>query len=144
MYERFEQLLLKHNVTAYRVAKETGITTSTLTSWKQGKYSPKQDKLQLIADYFGVDIDYLTGASNEQKKSADATPYYALNEKDERDIARDLERMIAGLESDEDLTFNGEPMDDETKRLFAISLENSMRLAKEIAKKKFTPNKYRD
>ena len=46
MYEIFEQLLKEHNVTAYRVAKETGITTATLTSWKQGKYTPKQEKLQ--------------------------------------------------------------------------------------------------
>jgi len=142
MYEILEQLLKERGITAYRLAQETGVTTATLTGWKQGKYTPKQDKLQKIADYFGVTIDYLMG--NVKEEVLDPKPYYALNEKDGRDIARDLERMIAGLESDEELTFNGEPMDDETKRLFAISLENSMRLAKEIAKKKFTPNKYRD
>lgn len=59
MYEVFEKLLEKFNVSAYRVAKETGVTTATLTSWKQGKYVPKQDKLQKIADYFGVTVDYL-------------------------------------------------------------------------------------
>ena len=53
MYEIFEQLLSKYGVTAYKVAKETGITTATLSNWKQGKYTPKQDKLQKIADYFG-------------------------------------------------------------------------------------------
>ena len=35
MYEIFEKLLKEHGVTAYRVAKETGVTTATLTSWKQ-------------------------------------------------------------------------------------------------------------
>lgn len=66
MYEIFEQLLSKYGVTAYRVAKETGITTATLTNWKQGKYTPKQDKLQKIADYFGVSLDYLmTGNTTE-------------------------------------------------------------------------------
>lgn len=144
MYERFEKLLAEHNVTAYRVAKDTGITTSTITGWKQGKYKPKQDKLQLIADYFGVSIEYLMGASDEKPASLDKKPFYAINEKDERDIAKDLERMLESLESNEALAFNGEPMDEETKRLFAISLENSMRLGKEMAKKKFTPNKYRD
>ena len=54
MYEIFEQLLSKYGITAYKVAKETGITTATLSNWKQGKYTPKQDKLQKIADYFGV------------------------------------------------------------------------------------------
>ena len=59
MYEIFERLLNERGVTAYRVAKETGVTTSTLTNWKKGNYTPKQDKLQKIADYFGVSIDYL-------------------------------------------------------------------------------------
>ena len=59
MYEIFEQLLKQHGVTAYRVAKDTGVTTATLTSWKQGKYTPKPEKMQKIADYFGVDSQYL-------------------------------------------------------------------------------------
>lgn len=31
MYDVFEQLLQKHNVTAYRVAKEAGVTQTALT-----------------------------------------------------------------------------------------------------------------
>jgi transcriptional regulator with XRE-family HTH domain len=61
MYDIFEKLLNKKGVTAYRVAKETGISTATLTQWKNGTSTPKQDKLQLIADFFNVTIDYLTG-----------------------------------------------------------------------------------
>ena len=63
MYEIFEKLLKEKGLTAYRVAQETGVSTSTLTSWKQGKYTPKPDKLQKIADYLGVQITYLTGES---------------------------------------------------------------------------------
>lgn len=66
MYEIFEQLLIKHNVTPYRVHKETGVAQSTLSDWKNGKGTPKADKLQKIADYFGVTVDYLLG--NEQKE----------------------------------------------------------------------------
>ena len=58
MYEIFEKLLKEHGVTAYRVAKETGVTTATLTSWKNGEYRPKVDKLKILADYFGVSIEY--------------------------------------------------------------------------------------
>ena len=50
MYKRLEELLKEHHISAYRLAQETGISTATLTSWKQGKYAPKQDKLQKIAD----------------------------------------------------------------------------------------------
>ncbi len=56
MYERFEELLKEHNVTAYEVANKTGVAQSTLTNWKNGKYKPKIDKLCKIANYFGVPV----------------------------------------------------------------------------------------
>ena len=58
MYEKFSDLLAKTNKTAYRVAKDTGVSTATLSSWKKGRYTPKVDKLKVLADYFGVDINY--------------------------------------------------------------------------------------
>lgn len=63
MYEKFAALLSKNDVTAYQVSKETGISTSTLTEWKQGKYTPKLDKLVKIAAYFNVPIDYFLDES---------------------------------------------------------------------------------
>lgn len=59
-YERFAFLCEMKGVKPGRVSKETNISTATLTSWKQGKYTPKQDKLQKIADYFGVSLEFLT------------------------------------------------------------------------------------
>lgn len=58
MYKKFAELLVKNNKTAYQVAKETGVSTATLSSWKNGHYTPKTDKLKLLADYFGVSIEY--------------------------------------------------------------------------------------
>ena len=58
MYEKFSQLLQEHNKTAYRVAKDTGSNQATLSGWKQGKGTPKVDKLMILADYFGVDVNY--------------------------------------------------------------------------------------
>ncbi len=66
MYEIFEKLLEERGISAYKVSKDTGVTTATLTNWKQGKYIPKQDKLQKIADYFDVSLEYLmTGKEKE-------------------------------------------------------------------------------
>lgn len=73
MYEIFERLCKENGVTPYRVGKETHITTSTLTDWKKGRYTPKQDKLMRIADYFGVSVDYLMG--KESKKDVDQVFY---------------------------------------------------------------------
>ena len=59
MYEIFEKLCQSHKITPYRVCKETGLTTATISNWKAGRYTPKADKLQKIADFFGVSIEYL-------------------------------------------------------------------------------------
>ena len=45
-------------ITDYRVASDTGITKSTFTDWKRGRSKPKAEKLKILADYFGVTIEY--------------------------------------------------------------------------------------
>lgn len=65
MYKNFQKLLDKNNKTAYQVSKDTGISTATLSSWKQGHYSPKLEKLKILADYFGVSIDYFLEDNTE-------------------------------------------------------------------------------
>ncbi len=59
MYETFEKLLEKNKVTAYQVCKETGIKQSTISDWKAGRYTPKVDKMQKLADYFNVPLEML-------------------------------------------------------------------------------------
>ncbi|MBS5370960.1 MAG: helix-turn-helix transcriptional regulator [Coprobacillus cateniformis] len=58
MYEKFAELLNKNNKTAYQVSKDTGIAQSVLSDWKTGRSKPKADKLKILADYFGVNIEY--------------------------------------------------------------------------------------
>lgn len=65
MYKKFQELLDKTNKTAYKVAKDTGISTATLSSWKNGNYRPKLEKLQVLADYFGVSIEYFLNDTTE-------------------------------------------------------------------------------
>lgn len=74
MYEKFEQLLKKNNVTPYRVHKETGISTATLSDWKNGKSEPKRDKIEKICNYFGVPLSYFYG----EEKAGDK--YYVNDE----------------------------------------------------------------
>lgn len=57
MYRNFESIIKKKNITAYQVAKITGVATSTLTEWKKGSYTPKLDKLIKIADCLGVTLE---------------------------------------------------------------------------------------
>ena len=83
-YENFEELCNKNNVKPNAVSKATGIHTATLTSWKQGKYTPKQDKLQLIADYFNVSVDYLMTGEETNYNIQIAKTDVLLSNMDER------------------------------------------------------------
>ena len=138
MYEIFEKLFEKYGVTTYQVAKATGISTASFTGWKQGKWNFKQDKLQKIADFFGVTIDYLmTGKDEDEKKETTLTP------KDERDIKKKLDSIMSDIKSQDNgpLYYNGKEIDDMSLSLLEDALESAMRQLKIINKEKYNPHK---
>ena len=66
MYSVFAELLIKFGVKASDVSKATGINQTVFSEWKKGKSTPKADKRQKIAEYFGVSLEYLdTGKEKE-------------------------------------------------------------------------------
>lgn len=136
MYEIFEKLLKQHNVTAYRVAKDTGVTTATLTSWKQGKYTPKPEKMQKIADYFGVSLSYLMTGKEDAKKEA------ILKSKDQKDI-NDILANTEQLLRQDGLMFDGDPASPEAIESILSAMQIGMEMAKKKNKEKYTPKKYK-
>lgn len=58
MYNKYEELLKQTGKTSYQVSKDTGIGENTLSQWKSGRSKPKVDKLQILAGYFGVPVNY--------------------------------------------------------------------------------------
>ena len=58
---RFQQLLKLHGATVYQVSKATGIAASTFSDWKNGRSTPKADKLARIAEFFSISLDELIG-----------------------------------------------------------------------------------
>lgn len=59
MYEIYQKLLDEKGLKNADISRATGIGNMTLSDWKNGKTTPKQDKLKQIADYFGVSLEYL-------------------------------------------------------------------------------------
>lgn len=138
MYEIFEKLCIQHNVTPYRVCKETGITTATISNWKAGRYVPKADKLQKIADYFGVSLSYLMSGKEEPEKKEPV-----LTTKDQRDIEKILEQTKEQLLNQEGLMFDGDPASPEAIDSILSAMQIGMELAKKKNKEKYTPKKYK-
>ena len=84
MYEVFEHLLQKFGVTTAEVCKATGIGQSTMSNWKSRRNMISGKNAQLIADYFGVSVDYLmTGREKEGGEE------YYLND-ETREIAQEI------------------------------------------------------
>lgn len=134
--KRLRQLRTNKKLTQKDVAEFLGVDRTTYVKYETGASEPNFETLQRLATFFGVSTDYLLGTETQK------TP--ALTAKDERDIARELEKTLNRLDdADGALMFDGEPLDDETRELLRASLENQIRMAKIIAKQKYTPKKYR-
>ncbi|MES1045321.1 helix-turn-helix transcriptional regulator [Bacillus sp. Gen3] len=135
----------KRGLTQDQIAEILDIKRARYNSWENDIAKPGIEMLDKIADFYGVKTDYILGRSEETSSWDSKLP--ELNDKDEKDIAKDLERIINNLEHENGYShFDGQSIDDldqEDKELLIASLENSIRMAKRLAKQKFTPKKYR-
>ena len=136
MYEVFEQLLQKYKMTAYKVAKEAGVTQTALSNWKTGKSTPTTKTLQKLADYFGVTIDYLMTGKEEEEKEPQLKP------KDKKDIEEILASTEELLKQD-GLMFDGDPASTEAVESILSAMQIGMEMAKKKNKEKYTPKKYK-
>ena len=63
--ERILRILEERNITSYRVAKETGISDSLFSKWRETPSSKVSSKnLELIAGYLDCSVDYLLGRTD--------------------------------------------------------------------------------
>lgn len=132
------KLRTSHNITQAELSKYLKISKSLISMYERDKRKPSFEILEGIADFFNVDMNTLHGVIIDKQNT--------FNNKDERDIQKKLQSILDDLDSNAAISFyNGDQeMDEDTKNLLRISLENSIRLAKERAKQKFTPNKYKN
>ena len=123
------------NITQKDLADKIGINRSVLNRIEQGTRPARDEEIKCLASFFGVPTDYLLG--NDTPSSSKLPP---LTPKDEREISKDLEDMIHSLSGSAAM---GDPEDEEDLEMLKASLKQAMMLSKRIAKKKFTPKKYR-
>ena len=53
-YDVYEFMLKHRGIKTSDVCKATGIDPSTISNWKKGNYVPKNDKLNILAEFFGI------------------------------------------------------------------------------------------
>ena len=129
---RIKKLCQAHGVSVNKAEIESGAGKSIVSGLRRGSI-PSASRLGALAAYLDTSVDYLLGNTEDEAPQPK-----------EIDCSDHLEKLLSELEEKhEGLMFDGQPMDDETRRLLAISLRNSMDLARKMAKEKYTPKKYR-
>lgn len=142
--KRLKTLRKEKNLTQEELGRKINVTKVSISGYENNNRSPDTETLQNIADFFDVSVDYLLGRTDDPNPLHKPLP--ELTTKDEKDIAKDIEDIINNINTDGYANFDGrsiEELDEEDKELLKQSLENSMRLAKRLAKEKFTPKKYK-
>lgn len=131
---RIKDLANEHHISIAELERKLDFANGSVTKWD--KQSPSAERLQKVADYFDVTTDYLLGRTN--------TPQFTR--RDELDVQKTLEEVTKGLDNRASLAYmknGGEEIDPEDAELLKASLENVIRQSKLLAKRKFTPKKYR-
>lgn len=133
--DRVKNILKERKIPIAKLERDLGFANGYIGQLRKGVLP--SDRLVLIADYLSVSTGYLMfGYECEEN-----TP--ALTEKDRRDIARDLEAMMAQLDSGSDMMFDGDPISDEARASIRNALQMGLEIAKVKNKERFTPKKYR-
>lgn len=136
VFDRIEQLRKTQNLSQGKLEKELGFSNGSISKWRNS--TPTYERLQKVADYFGVSVEYLmTGETPEEKKDV------TLTRRDERDIEKILDQTREQLLSQEGLMFDGQPASPEAVESILSAMQVGMELAKKKNKEKYTPKKYK-
>lgn len=143
--ERLRASMDTANMKAVELHERTGISKASISEYLSGNYEPKQRNIFKIAQALNVSPSYLMGVNDDpqppvQSPAPTSGDLPTLTQRDERQIAKDLEDMLHSLKGSAAM---GELEDEEDMELLKASLLQAMTLSKRIAKKNFTPKKYR-
>ena len=147
--ERLKKLMALKNLRQIDIAEKTGLGKSAISQYVSGKITPKQDKVYLLAEGLDVSPAWLMGYDVPMQREkpagelmgwdADKTDDIELTAKDEREIESDLEDMMNSMAS---AAYDGKDTIEDVEA-FKATIKAAMIQAKKLAKKKYTPKKYR-
>ena len=132
--ERIKSLADAEGISLPVLESKLGFGNSTIVKWD--KSTPNAEKLNKVAKYFNVTMDYLLNGDSCDDASV-------LNNRDKKDIARDLESIMEKLNNKEagPASFDGSDIPEDDRELFSAQLEAMLIRLKKINKELYNPNK---
>ena len=141
---RIKDLCYEKEISIASLEKYLGFGNCSIYRWD--KNSPTIEKVTKVADYFNVSVDYLLNKTDSKFSdlSKGSLDNLQLNTRDKKDIAKNLEKIIAELEDETagPLFYGGE-LPEEDKEILKGILEQALVVAKIKNKARYTPKKYR-
>lgn len=137
LYEQIRDIAKSKGYSVNRLEQELGFARSSINKFNKNK--PSVEKLQQIADFLNVSLDFLM--TGQEAQIAENSP--ELTAKDERDIAKDLDRIMGEIQKGNDgpLYYNGIEIDNASLSLLQNAIEYALRETKKENKVKYNPNK---
>lgn len=129
--DRVKKICKERKIPISKLERELGFSNGYISQLKKGVFP--SDRLILIANYLQISTEFLMNGVDDD----------GLTDKDNRDIARDMENIRSKLLSGSDgpLSYDGEPIPEEDAELLLGQIELMMRRLKPINKEKYNPNK---
>ena len=124
---KIKNLRKENKKTQQNIADLLKIRRSTYGEYERGKIVPPMDKIKILADYFNVSIDYLMSGKEPEFSTEKSI-----------DVFGQLKTALNYLKENKDneLMFDGELLDDESRKFLIQSLENGLKMAQIIKKNK--------
>ena len=114
--DRVKKLAQERGISLPALEAELGFGNSTIVKWD--KSTPNADKLNAVAKYFDVTMDYLLNGNDDT----------SLTTRDERDISKIIEQTKEQLLSQEGLMFDGDPASPEAINSILDAMQIGMAL----------------
>lgn len=77
--QKIRQLRKEKNLSQADLAYETGLTKGAISLYELDQRNPKIETLEVIADFFNVDMNYLTGKSSFTGLIIDETEHLLIS-----------------------------------------------------------------
>lgn len=131
MAKNIQYYMDKYEKSRHDMCEALGVKYTTFTDWVKGNSYPRIDKIELMANYFGISKADLVEEHN------------FLTKKDERDIEKIINQTRDKLVSQEGLMFDGNPASPEAIDSILSAMQIGMEMAKKKNKELYTPKKYK-
>jgi transcriptional regulator with XRE-family HTH domain len=135
-----KRLCKEQKITIAELERRIQLSNGQIRKWEN--QTPGIDKIQKVADYFNVSIDYLLGRT-EQKNKDIIKDAEGFTEKDKKDIGKRMEEIRKDLTDSDGLMFSGEPLTEEALDSLMDAMEYIVKHTQKI-NKKYIPKKYRN